>query len=105
MPAASDVKLSILDAQNRTVCTSTAPGAAGINRVQWTLVTPQLNTNGGGGRGGNAQAPVDNSCSGGANRGGGTPLAAGIYTAKLTENGKDNTKPVPVLEDIWLPDR
>lgn len=102
---ATDVKLSILDAQGRTLCTSTVPGTAGINRVQWTLATPQLNANAGGGRGGNAAAPVDSSCSGGANRGGGTPLAAGIYTAKLTVNGKDYTKPITVLEDIWLHER
>lgn len=113
--ASGEVKLSILDSQNRAVCTQTVPGTAGINRVQWTLVTPQLAPAGGaaGGRGGagggNAQAPSPDatSCSGGGGRGGagGASIAPGVYTAKLTVNGKDYMKPITVLEDIWMSER
>jgi hypothetical protein len=102
--------LSISDAQGRTVCTSSVPATAGIHRVQWTLVTPQLAPAGGGRGGGPGGAgagngPRDTSCSGNASRGPGTPLAAGVYTAKLTINGKELSKPVTVLEDIWLHER
>lgn len=103
--APGDVKLSIVDPQGRTVCTSTAPSKAGINRVQWTLATPMLAQQAGG-RGGNAaQGPTDTSCTSTAARGAGAPLAAGIYTAKLTVNGKEYSKPVTVLEDVWLRER
>jgi hypothetical protein len=102
--------LSILDAQGRAVCTSSVETSAGIHRVQWTLVTPQLGGQGGGrggaaggGRGG--QGPVNRSCSGNASRGPRTPLAAGTYTAKLTIGGTDYTKPLTVLEDVWLGER
>ena len=102
--------LSISDAQGRTVCTSSVPATAGIHRVQWTLVTPQLPAPGGGRAGGPGGAgagngPTDTSCSGSASRGPGTPLAAGVYTAKLTINGKELSKPVTVLEDVWLHER
>ena len=87
------------------------PATAGIHRVQWTLVTPQLPApcagRGGGGPGGagGGNGPADTSCSGNASRGPGTPLAAGVYTAKLTINGKELSKPVTVLEDVWLHER
>lgn len=101
--------LSILDAQGRTLCTSSIDGSAGLHRVQWTLVTPALAPPGGGrggaGGGGAAPSATDKSCSGNASRGPGTPLAAGTYTAKLTVGGKDYTKPVTVLEDVWLHER
>ena len=51
------------------------------------------------------RAEADQSCSGNASRGPGTPLAAGIYTAKLTIGGRDYMKPVTVLEDVWLNER
>jgi len=111
--ATGDVKLSILDAGGRTLCTSTAPGSPGIHRVQWTLVEPlaqraqQGGEGGGGGRGGGAQP--DPSCSGtggGGGRGGAAPVVApGTYVAKLTVNGRDYTKPVQVLEDAWMFER
>src|SRR5207244_2898096 len=34
---ATDVKVSVVDAQGRTLCTANGPGEPGINRVQWTL--------------------------------------------------------------------
>jgi hypothetical protein len=114
--ASGPVTLSILDAQGKTVCTSTGDGSAGIHRVQWALVTPGL-TPAGGGRGGagaggaGGQAggnPPDLSCSGaaGGGRGGNATAASpGNYTVMLTVNGKDYTKPVRVLEDVWLNER
>jgi hypothetical protein len=74
---ANDVKLSIIDGQGRTLCTTDAPKAAGINRVQWTLAAPQL---------------------GGAGGGGGN-VPPGMYTAKLTVNGQSFSKQVEVLDD------
>lgn len=105
--ATSGGTLSILDAQGRTLCTSSADGSAGLHRVQWTLVTPAVAPQGGGrgGAGGGAPNATDRSCSGNASRGPGTPLAAGTYTAKLTIGGKDYVKPVTVLEDVWLNER
>ena len=40
--AANDVKLSIVDALGRTLCTSDGPKDPGLHRVQWTLVAPML---------------------------------------------------------------
>src|SRR5207248_3348863 len=78
--AASDVKVSVSDAQGRTLCTSSGAKEAGLNRVQWTLVAPELGGQGGaggggggggGGRGGQG-GPPDTGCSGGGGgRGGG----------------------------------
>ncbi len=109
---ANDVKVSIADAQGRTLCTSDAPKTAGINRVDWALVAPQLGGGGGGGgRGGfGGQAgPPDNSCSGGAGGGGGggrggapNAVTPGTYLVTLTVNGKAYSKPVEVLEDKWF---
>src|SRR5262249_26133131 len=52
--AANDVKLSVVDAQGRTLCTSDANRAPGLHRVQWTLVAPELAGQGGGFGGGGA---------------------------------------------------
>ncbi|HVX40812.1 MAG TPA: hypothetical protein VHB25_14675, partial [Gemmatimonadaceae bacterium] len=111
---ASDVKLSIVDAMGRTLCTTDAPKDAGIHKVQWTLVAPMLAPQGGGrgfggagGFGGQA-GPRDESCSaafggrGGFGGGGANPIVPGTYTAKLTVNGQAYTKPVEVLEDVWF---
>jgi photosystem II stability/assembly factor-like uncharacterized protein len=104
---ANDVKLSIIDGQGRTLCTTDAPKAAGINRVQWTLAAPQLGGAGGGGGGGfGAQnGPPDMSCTGGnvgrggGGGGGGGNVPPGMYTAKLTVNGQSFSKQVEVLDD------
>jgi photosystem II stability/assembly factor-like uncharacterized protein len=108
-PATGDVKLSIIDGAGRVLCTSTGSSAAGLHRIQWTLVSPALGGGGGGGRGGGGGAPGANrqSCSGSAGgRGGGAGgVQPGAYTARLTVNGKDYTKPVTVLEDVWLHER
>ncbi len=110
---ASDVKLSIVDAMGRTLCTTNAPNDAGIHKVQWTLVAPALAPQGGGGGGfgggfGAQNGPRDESCSaafggrGGFGGGAGNAIVPGTYSAKLTVNGQSYTKPVEVLEDIWF---
>jgi len=113
--AANDVKVSIADAQGRTLCTSEGDKTPGIHRVQWTLVAPELagqggggfGGGGGGGRGGNA-GPPNFSCSqvaggrGGGGGGGNAAIEPGVYTVKLTVNGQSYTKPVEVLEDKWF---
>ncbi len=116
--AATDVKVSIVDALGRTLCTSDGPKEAGINRVQWTLVAPLLapqgggggfgggGGGGGGGRGG-AGGPPNTGCNAagggrGGFGGGGESIQPGTYTAKLVVNGQTFTKPVEVQEDIWF---
>jgi hypothetical protein len=116
-PAAGDVKLSILDGAGRTLCTSTGSSAAGIHRVQWTLIAPLLPSQTGAGRGGAGGAPAagnapapDPSCDGsgraaGGRGGAGATVAPGTFVAKLTVGGRDYTKPVTILEDVWLHER
>jgi hypothetical protein len=130
--ASGPVTLSILDASGRTLCTSAGPSTPGIHRIQWTLVAPQRQAaaNGRGGRGGagaaaGAAAPAgaggaaagpgsangrggnapDPSCSGGNGRAGANDAEPGAYVAKLTIGGRDFTKPVTVLEDVWMAER
>ncbi len=119
--ATGDVKISVTDAQGRTLCTSDGPKGAGINRVQWSLVAPMLagaagrgGPGGGGGGGGRGNAgPPNNSCSGGGRGGfggggggfgggGGAGVEPGTYNVVLTVNGKTITKPVKVIEDVWM---
>jgi photosystem II stability/assembly factor-like uncharacterized protein len=105
---AGDVKVSVIDAEGRTLCTSDGEKSAGIHRVQWTLAAPMLNRGGnGGGRGafGGPQREPDNSCSaafGGRGGPGGTAVTPGTYNVKLTVDGKSYTQPVDVLEDKWF---
>ena len=118
--ASGDVKVSVVDGSGRTLCTSTAPNRAGINRVHWNLGAPLLAAQGGGGRGaggggGGGGGGQQNSCSGdggfggggggGGRGGGGAGVGPGTYTVKLTVGGKDYTKTVQVLEDRWLGER
>jgi len=114
MKAAGDAKIAIADQSGRPVCESTVKASAGINRVQWTLVAPLLNAASGGGRGGRgggagaggagATAGVCTGATGG--RGGnGTAAIPGSYLVKLTVNSREYTKPVTVLEDIWMTER
>ncbi len=46
---ATDVKVSVVDATGRTLCTTDAPKTAGIHKVQWALIAPALGGGGGGG--------------------------------------------------------
>jgi hypothetical protein len=91
---------------------------AGINRVQG----PQQQGGGrGGGGGGGGQPNIDVAAfqaltpaqqdsgralflgGGGGGRGGGGPaLQPGVYTVKLSVNGKEYSKQLQVLEDKWF---
>ncbi len=107
-PASGDARVSVVDAGGRTLCTTAAPAKAGLSRVQWTLAAPMLGGSGGGGRGGAAAAEGPNlSCNAptGGRGGGGGAVTPGMYTVKLTVNGRDYTKPVQVLEDRWFDER
>ena len=112
MKAPGDAKIAISDQGGRPVCESTVKAAAGINRVQWTLVAPLLNAaqsggRGGRGGGGGGAAPTAGTCTGatGGRGGGGTSAAPGSYVVKLTVNGREYSKSVTVLEDIWMTER
>jgi len=105
--AATDVKVSVLDGQGRTLCTSDGSKEPGIHRIEWSLVAPMLGGGGGGGGGGQG-GPPDTGCSGGGGGrggggggggGGGNAVTPGTYLVKLTVNGQSFTKPVEVLED------
>jgi len=116
--AASDVKVSVVDAQGRTLCTSEGSKDPGIHRVEWSLVAPQLGGGaggggfGGGGGGGGQNGPPNTSCTaptggrggggGGGGFGGGNAVTPGTYDVKLTVNGQTYSKPVEVLEDKWF---
>ena len=116
--AATDVKVSVVDAQGRTLCTSEGPKEPGLHRVQWGLVAPMLGGGGGGGFGGGGGGgggggqggPPDTGCSGGGGGrgggggggGGGNAIVPGMYEVKLTVNGQTYAKPVEVLEDKWF---
>jgi hypothetical protein len=86
-----DVKITIADAGGRTIRTLDGTRRAGINRVLWNLTAqPGQAGQQGGGFGGFG------------GRGGGVPVAAGTYIVTLDVGGKKLTKPVTVLEDVWL---
>ena len=111
---ATQATLSIIDAQGRTLCTTDAPKASGIQRVEWALGAPKLApaTPAEGGGGAAPAGPPDTTCSavpGG--RGGGlgpaasTVVAPGAYTAKLTVNGQTFSQQIDVQEDRWFKGR
>jgi hypothetical protein len=112
--SATDVKISVIDGQGRTLCTTDGPKEAGIHRVEWGLVAPMIpGANAGGGSGGGFGAPAgppDNGCAGGGGgRGGGggggggnNAVQSGTYMVKLTINGQSYSKPVEVIEDKWF---
>jgi photosystem II stability/assembly factor-like uncharacterized protein len=87
-----DVKISIADATGRIIRTLDGSKRAGINRVLWNLTAqPGQAGAAGAGFGGGFGA-----------RGGGVPVAAGTYIVTLDVGGKKLTKPVTVLDDVWL---
>ena len=85
--ATGDVKIIIADATGKTIRTFDGPKDQGINRVNWNLGPQPLAT----GRG-----------FGGGGRGGAVPVDPGTYIVTLSANGKTLTKPLTVLQDIWL---
>jgi hypothetical protein len=123
-PASGDVKVTVSDATGRVVATLNGTKNAGINRVRWPA--PQVGGRGGGGGGGGgaaancafdpaaltamSQAQRDSMAvvcggfpgAGGGGRGGGGGPQPGMYTVKLTVNGKDYVKQLEVLEDRWF---
>jgi hypothetical protein len=107
-PASGDVKITIRPVGSDSVFRSiTGTAHAGLNQVRWNLcsdrrpVQPGQGGFGGGGGGGNP-------CNQGAGGGGGQPpqvarlATPGAYTVTLTVNGRDYTRSVTLLEDIWL---
>ena len=89
-PAAGDVKITIADATGKTIRTFDGTRDQGINRVNWNL-GPQPLGRGGAGFGGG--------------RGGGASVDPGTYIVTLSVGGKTYTKPLTVLQDIWLNER
>ena len=93
--ASGDVKITIADGSGRTIRTIDGTKEQGINRVNWNLTPqPPAGRGQGGGFGG-----------GGGGRGGASAVDAGTYLVTLTVAGKTMTKPVTVLQDIWLNER
>ena len=90
-----DVKITIADATGRTIRTIDGTKDQGINRVNWNL-SPQPPA----GRGGAGFAGGF-----GGGRGGFGTVDPGTYIVTLSVNGKTMTKPVTVLQDIWLNER
>ncbi len=113
---ANSVQVSIADGSGRALCRTDGAKSAGIHKVQWSLVEPLVAGGGGGGGGGGraaaaaAGAAPDPTCTvvatgrgGGGGGRGGAGLQPGTYTATLTVDGRViASKPVVVLEDIWM---
>ena len=83
--ATGDVKIAISDGSGRVVRTIDGSKRAGINRVVWNLSVGQ-----------GAQA------AGGFGRGAATAVPAGTYMVTLEVGGKKLTKPLTLLEDVWM---
>ena len=66
-----------------------ATGHEGINRVQWDLLgnVPEDAPAGGGFGFGGPQAPV---------------AEVGVYRVTLRVDGEESSRPVTVLEDVWM---
>ena len=95
-PATGEVKITIADATGRVVRTLDGTKTQGVNRVMWNLRPgpPPGQQAGGGGAG-----------FGGGRGGQPPPVDPGTYVATLNVNGKTLTKPVTVLQDVWLRER
>jgi photosystem II stability/assembly factor-like uncharacterized protein len=87
--ATGEVKITIADAVGKTIRTLDGTKEQGINRVNWNLGPQPL------GRGG----------FGGGGRGAGATVDAGTYIVTLAVGGKTYTKPLTVLQDVWLNER
>jgi hypothetical protein len=93
-PASGEVTLTVTDFNGRVIRNLEGSKAAGLNRVMWDLSpNPPPRTAGGGAGGG-----------GGGFGGFGAPQAVepGTYLVTLTVDGRTYSKPVSVLQDIWL---
>ena len=92
-----NVALTVSDLEGKVLRTLQATRNQGLNRVQWNLAGDPAQ-GGGGGRGGGGGG-------GGRGGGGGTPLEPGTYVVKLTVGGQTLSKPVTVLQDVWMNER
>ncbi len=94
--ASGDVKITIADATGRLIRTLDGKKDQGINRVNWNLAPQPADGRGGaGGFGGGF----------GAGRGALATVDPGTYIVTLSVNGKTMTKPLTVLQDVWLNER
>lgn len=111
--ASGDVRLSITDAATGQVFrTLQGTGQQGMNRVHWNLCSdfrPVQPGQGGGGFGGGG---FGGACGGGGGGGGqGQPqrvsrlATPGSYTVTLTVGGRNYSRPIAVLEDVWMLER
>ncbi len=91
--ATGEVKITIADATGKTVRTLDGTKDQGINRVNWNLGPQPLGRGGAGGAGF------------GGGRGGGASVDPGTYIVTLSVGGKTYTKPLTVLQDMWLNER
>jgi photosystem II stability/assembly factor-like uncharacterized protein len=109
--AAGAVRVTITDlASGEVFRTLTGPGTAGLHRVQWDLCSdrrPLPPGQSGGGFGGGGACGTGGFGAGGGG-GGSAPAGVarlakpGIYRVTLTVGGKDYTRNITVLEDIWM---
>jgi len=89
------VKITIADATGRTIRSIDGTKDQGINRVNWTLTPQPPGGRGGGGAGGGF----------GGGRGGLPQVDPGTYIVTLSVGEKKLTKPLTVLQDVWLNER
>jgi photosystem II stability/assembly factor-like uncharacterized protein len=89
--ATGDVKITIADAMGKVIRTLDGTKDQGINRVNWTLTPQPLGRGGAGGFGGGGR--------------GGATVDAGTYLVTLAVDGKTYTKPLSILQDVWLNER
>ncbi|MGQ0646434.1 MAG: WD40/YVTN/BNR-like repeat-containing protein [Gemmatimonadaceae bacterium] len=114
-PAPGDVKVTIRDLGNGGFVRSIdGTKTAGLNRVQWNLCSDLRQVQqgqgggfGGGGGGGNPCTQGGFGGGGGGQAGQGGPrvgrlAAPGAYLVTLTVDGKEYTKTVTVLDDVWM---
>jgi hypothetical protein len=95
--ASGDVKITIADATGKTIRTIDGTKDQGINRVNWNMTPqPPPGRGGAGGFGGGF----------GGGRGGGLQqVDPGTYIVTLSVGDKKMTKPLTVLQDVWLNER
>ncbi len=123
---AGEVTVRIANAAGRAVCESTLEASAGLNRLQWALVTPMLaaapaatpaatrdssvarrparaDTSAAVAR---PATPARNTdcapAATGGRGGGGSTAEPGSYIVTLIMNGTEHSKTVQVLEDRWM---
>jgi photosystem II stability/assembly factor-like uncharacterized protein len=113
-----DVRITIRDLEtNQVFRTIEGTRLAGMNRVQWNLCSDPRPLAAAGGRGGGGGFGGGGGGCGAGGRGGGGGAAAqgqqmvaqmanpGSYMVTLTVGGRDYSKSVTVLEDVWMFER